>query len=78
MGSNMISLRAPARQSHPPAVRLGRIPELFANLKVSSGASVRIWTLSEDLLLGQGGHAETGIGHAPVYRSGPEMFSDLV
>ena len=44
---------------------------------VSSGASGRIWTLSEDLLLGQGWHAETGIGHAPVYRSGREMFSDL-
>jgi hypothetical protein len=31
----------------------------------------------EDLLLGQGGHAETGSGHAPVCPTGRKMSSDL-
>ena len=31
----------------------------------------------EDLLLGQGGHAESGVGHAPVCPSGWKMSSDL-
>jgi hypothetical protein len=31
----------------------------------------------EDLLLGQGGHAETGAGHAPVCQTGRKMSSDL-
>ena len=31
----------------------------------------------EDLLFGQGGHAETGIGHAPVCRPGRKLFSNL-